>query len=172
MARWADHVIKAGGTISVGAHNAAGLWTNEEMWALVMGGASPMEALRAATVNGAAKIGVDRELGTLEVGKLADLVVLTANPLDDIRNSTAIKYVVAGGVIYDGETLTSLWPVYRRLSRMGWQSVEEYSETRASGAAGGPAPSAPARESISPALLQAAAYPLNNYTPMMVDSVT
>ena len=60
------------------------------------------------------------------------------------------------------------------LERSGdsWQIVEEYSETRASGAAGGPAPSAPAREPISPALLQAAADKLNNYTPMMVDSVT
>lgn len=85
-----------------------------------------MEVLKAGTINGARKIGIDRDVGSLQPGKLADFVVLTRNPLDDIRNTTKIRYVVADALIYDGETMTQLWPSYQPLPRMGWQSRDEY----------------------------------------------
>ncbi len=71
------------------------------MWAFVLGGMSPHSALAAGTINPARSLGLDRELGSIEPGKLADLVVLDANPLDNIRNSATIRYTVANGIIYD-----------------------------------------------------------------------
>ena len=65
------------------------------------GGSTPMEALRFGTLNGAKALGMERDIGSLEVGKLADMVVLDANPLDSLRNTTSIAYTVANGRIYD-----------------------------------------------------------------------
>ncbi len=62
---------------------------------------TPMQALRAATLNGARALGMDGDVGSLEVGKLADLVVLDANPLENIRNTTSIRYTLANGRLYD-----------------------------------------------------------------------
>ena len=62
-----------------------------------------MEALRAATINRRALLGLDHDLGSIEPGKLADLVVLDANPLDDIRNTTSIHYTMIDGMLLDGD---------------------------------------------------------------------
>jgi imidazolonepropionase-like amidohydrolase len=67
-----------------------------------------MEALRAATVDGARYLGLDAELGTLEKGKLADLLVLARNPLDDIRHSESLAYVMLNGRLYDAKTLDEI----------------------------------------------------------------
>ncbi len=80
------------------------------MWLLQQGGASPAEIIRAATMIGAEKIGIQQDVGSLEPGKIADLLVLTANPLDDILHTLALKYTVADGIIYDSHTLEVLWP--------------------------------------------------------------
>jgi adenine deaminase len=69
------------------------------------GGMTNMEALRAATINGAWYLGLDHDLGTVEKGKLADLVVLDSNPLDNIRNSETIRYTMANGRLYDARTM-------------------------------------------------------------------
>ena len=70
----------------------------------------PLEALRLASVHGAYFLGVLDDIGTIEVGKLADLLVLDSNPLDDIRNTMDIRYVLKGGVVYMGDTLDEIWP--------------------------------------------------------------
>ena len=64
-----------------------------------------MEALRTATILGAEALGLDGDLASVEVGKLADLIVLDANPLDDIRNTNTIRYVMKNGRPYEGDTL-------------------------------------------------------------------
>ncbi len=68
------------------------------------------DALRAATINGAEYLGMEDHLGTLEPGKLADLVVLDANPLDDIENSSSVYRTMINGVLYDATTMNQLWP--------------------------------------------------------------
>ena len=74
-----------------------GVATQIELELLVEAGLTPAEALRAATINAARMIGKERDLGTVEAGKFADLVILDANPLDDIRNVTRIYKVIKGG---------------------------------------------------------------------------
>ena len=82
-------------------------------------------AIRAATWHGAVEIGYERDLGSLEPGKLADFLVLNDNPLDDIRNTGEIRYVVKNGFVWDGESMTEVWPEMKALQRFHWQTEEE-----------------------------------------------
>jgi imidazolonepropionase-like amidohydrolase len=90
------------------------------MWALASGGWQPLEVLRAATLNGAEAIGYAQDLGSLEVGKLADLVVLSADPLTDIHNTSSVRYVMKNGELFEGDTLDKIWPEKKPLSRLWW----------------------------------------------------
>jgi imidazolonepropionase-like amidohydrolase len=104
-------IRKLGGRITLGSHgNDAGIGPHNELWALQMGGLTNMEALQAGTIMGAEALGLQKDLGSLEVGKIADLIVLNKNPLDDIHNSREIRYVMKDGILYDGDTLDEIWP--------------------------------------------------------------
>jgi imidazolonepropionase-like amidohydrolase/Tol biopolymer transport system component len=95
--------------VNLGAHGQIqGLGAHWELWMLAQGGMSPLQAIRAATINGASYLGMEKEIGSLEVGKLADLVVMDANPIEDIRNSEKIKYVMINGRLYDSMTMNEL----------------------------------------------------------------
>ncbi|AOM80385.1 amidohydrolase family protein [Pedobacter steynii] len=106
----ATRQIADGGTkVNLGAHGQIqGLGAHWELWMLVQGGMTPLQAIRSATLNGAAYLGMDKEIGSLETGKLADLIVMDANPLNDIRNSEKIKYVVINGRIYDSLSMNEI----------------------------------------------------------------
>jgi len=100
----------AGGYGSLGGHGQQqGIDSQWELW-MYSSAMGPMGALEMATNDGAHYLGMDKDLGSITVGKLADLDVLNKNPLDDIHNSADIAYVIKGGVLYDGETLDQLWP--------------------------------------------------------------
>jgi hypothetical protein len=114
-------IMRAGGKVCVGGHGEfQGLSYHWELWSLQAGKMSNLEALRAATLNGAEAIGLAQDLGSIEPGKLADLVVLSKNPLDDIHNSTAIRYVMKNGELFDGNTLDEVWPTKKPLAPLWW----------------------------------------------------
>lgn len=121
LAAQALKIARAGGRVGVGAHGQLqGLGYHWEMQALAAGGFTPMEVLTAATRHGAEMIGIAGDLGTITAGKLADLVVLDADPRADIRNTTALRYVISNGELYDAETLDKLWPVRVPLPEQWW----------------------------------------------------
>ena len=118
-------IVEAGGVAGVGSHGQLqGLGYHWELWATQSGGLSEHDALRVATALGAEAIGLDGDLGSIDPGKLADLVVLEANPLDDIRNTNRIRYVMKNGRLYDAETLDETWPRDRPLGRPVWLGDE------------------------------------------------
>jgi len=120
VAEGAARIQRAGGLVAVGSHGEMpGLGYHYELQALAMGGMKPLEVLRAATIDSAKTIGRDEELGSLEAGKFADLIILRRNPLDDIRNTLSIESVMKNGRLYDGETLNEDWP-RRRTAPMLW----------------------------------------------------
>lgn len=119
-------IQRAGGLVGVGAHGELqGLGYHWEMWGFAMGGMRPVEVLRAATIDGAKIIGINQDLGSIEVGKLADMVVLNANPLDDILNTVEIDRVVKNGRLYDGDTLDEEWPNVKPLAPSWWWSNDD-----------------------------------------------
>ncbi len=109
VSRAARALNDRGVLVNAGAHGQiAGIGMHWEMWMLAQGGMSAHQALRTGTINGARSLGLDRDLGSLEPGKLADLVVLDQDPLASVRSSTAIRYVMLNGRLYDAETLAQL----------------------------------------------------------------
>ena len=126
IAAQAKKIVDAGGRVGVGSHGQLqGLGYHWEMWTLASGGMRPVDVLKAATVFGADAIGLARDLGTIEAGKLADLVVLDADPLADIKNTNTVRYVMKNGRLYDGNTLAEVWPRARPLDRPWWAAEEQ-----------------------------------------------
>ncbi len=115
--------IADGGTkINLGTQGQIqGMGAHWELWMLAQGGMTPLEAIRSATINGAEHLGISKELGSIEAGKLADLIILDANPLNDIRNSEKIKYVMVNGRVYDAETMNETVSREKPRSLFWWQ---------------------------------------------------
>lgn len=129
-AREAKKLADKGVQVSIGAHGQqSGLGPHWEMWSFVRGGWSPIEALRAGTIMPATSLGYARDVGSLEVGKLADLVVLDADPTVDIRNSDKINRVMLGGRMYDPLTMNEVATGTRNRAPLWW-------ETRGNGTGG------------------------------------
>jgi hypothetical protein len=122
-AEFVKKLVEAGGRAAVGSHGQLqGLGYHWELWSMAAGGASNHDVLRMATILGAEAIGLGSELGSIEPGKLADIVVLDANPLDDLRGTDDIHLVMKNGRLYDGDTLSEVWPRERALPEQPWHA--------------------------------------------------
>ena len=121
-ARIAAGLDKDGVLVNTGAHGQReGLGLHWEIWMLVQGGLTPHEALRCATANGAKSLGMDRDIGTVQAGKLADLVVIDGNPLQDIRQSEKVVWTMVNGRLYDAATLNETGSRERKRAKYWWE---------------------------------------------------
>ncbi|KTE24196.1 MULTISPECIES: amidohydrolase family protein [unclassified Sphingopyxis] len=122
-AREAKKIADTGRMVSIGAHGQqAGLGAHWEIWSFVRGGWSNIDALRAATIMPATSLGYAKDVGSLEVGKLADLLILDADPTQDIRNTEKIHRVMLGGRLYDPLTMDEVGTGTRKRQPYWWEA--------------------------------------------------
>ncbi len=121
----AARIVAAGGKVALGSGGRVqGLALHWDMWLMAKGGMPPHDILRAATISGAEALGVGRQLGSIDVGKLADLQVLDRNPLQDIRNTHSVRYVMKNGRLYDAATLDEIGANPRKLGNLWWTDLD------------------------------------------------
>lgn len=119
----AKALTDVGVKVNLGAHGQLqGLAAHWELWMLHQGGMTNLEAIRAATLNGAQYIGAGNDIGSLEVGKLADLIVLDKNPLENIRNTESVIYTMVNGRLYDTETMNEIGNHTNERTKFYWEN--------------------------------------------------
>ncbi|MFC5283255.1 amidohydrolase family protein [Pedobacter alpinus] len=122
VSRAVNQLSNVGTKVNLGAHGQIqGLGAHWELWMLAQGGMKPLDCIKAATINGASYLGMDKEIGSLIKGKLADLIVLDANPLDDIRNSEKISYTMVNGRLFNSENMNEIGNKESMINKFWWQ---------------------------------------------------
>jgi Tol biopolymer transport system component len=125
MAEGVANIVRAGGNAAIGAHGEVpgiGDHWEMQMYATAM---SKDEVLHMATIGGARFTGLDQDIGSLEVGKIGDLIVLNANPLENIKNTLDMQYVMKDGVLYDAATLDEKWPESIAFAPVPWKRTTD-----------------------------------------------
>jgi imidazolonepropionase-like amidohydrolase len=121
-AREAKKLLDRGVLVSIGAHGQEeGMGSHWELWSFVRGGMTPLEALKTGTVNPARHLGFATDLGSIEAGKLADMVILSASPLENIRNSDKIESVMQNGRLFDAVTMNEVVTGGRKRAPYYWE---------------------------------------------------
>ncbi|PTX62083.1 imidazolonepropionase-like amidohydrolase [Kordia periserrulae] len=123
VSKTAKALADKGVKVNMGAHGQLqGLGAHWELWMIAQGGMSPMEALKTATINPAAYIGADDDIGSLKVGKLADLIILDKNPLENIQNTESITHTMINGRLYDTETMNEIGNEPKERTKFYWEN--------------------------------------------------
>lgn len=107
-----------------------GLGYHWEIWTLASGGTTPIDVLRAATIFGADAIGHGKNVGSIEPGKFADLVVMNANPLENIMNTNSVAFVMKNGRLYDDNSLNEVYPRQKVLAKGWWTDPHAVSSSQ------------------------------------------
>ncbi len=122
-AEFMKDLIEADGIGGIGSHGQLqGLGFHWELWAVASGGMQNHDALRIATIKGCEALGLDNDLGSLEVGKIADILIMNGNPLENLRNTNTLTHVVKNGIVYDANTLDEVAPVAKKAETFHWQT--------------------------------------------------
>jgi imidazolonepropionase-like amidohydrolase len=109
VAKYAKVLRDEGVRVMIGAHGQReGLAAHWEMWIMAQGGFTPFEAIRGATIDGAEHLGMDQDIGSIEVGKLADMVIIDGDVLTDIRKSEYVSHTVINGAVFDSATMNQV----------------------------------------------------------------
>ncbi|MDP4264882.1 MAG: amidohydrolase family protein [Bacteroidota bacterium] len=137
VSRSVKKLMDAGVRINMGAHGQLqGLGAQWEIWMMQQGGMTNHQALETATINSAASLGLDKWIGSLETGKLADLIVMDKNPLENIRNTESIRYTMVNGRLYDAEQMNETgnynkprtkfyWELTKNVGNFSWHDITE-----------------------------------------------
>ncbi|MFZ9660832.1 MAG: amidohydrolase family protein, partial [Chitinophagaceae bacterium] len=116
-------IVEQDGLVGIGSHGQLqGLGYHWELWSVASGGMSNLDALKVATIKGAEAIGLDKDLGSIQKGKLADMVILDKNPLENIRNTNSLKYVIKNGRMYDTDSMDEIYPTPRKVQKE-WKDI-------------------------------------------------
>jgi hypothetical protein len=122
VARSLARLNKAGAVINLGSHGEIdGIGAIWELWLINQGGMSNHDTLRVGTLNGARTLGLDREIGSLETGKLADLIVLDADPIADIKALDTVRYTMVNGRLYEASSMNEIGNYDRPRGRFYWE---------------------------------------------------
>ncbi|WP_100658673.1 amidohydrolase family protein [Alteromonas flava] len=116
IASYAKVLRDNGVGVHIGAHGQReGLAAHWELWIMEQGGFTPWEALRGGTIDGAVHLGMDKDLGSIEVGKLADLAVIEGDVLNDLSRSEYVTYTVLNGRVYEAATMNEVGSKQKRM---------------------------------------------------------
>jgi imidazolonepropionase-like amidohydrolase/Tol biopolymer transport system component len=122
LSKQAKKLADAGVKVNMGAHGQIqGIGAHWEIWMMQQGGMTTHEALKTATINSAQSLGFDKHIGSLEAGKLADLIVMDKNPLENIRNTESIVYTMVNGRLYDAATLSEVGNYSKPAPKFHWE---------------------------------------------------